>query len=113
MRHSSMRRPTDCDPAFRAAQPIRYTPLASGQHERQRTWPVTGGQAGRVAREAEIEASHHVARGNQDEERLPGRTPLEANERIDRLVLHRAAKSIDSLRRIGEHPTAVEMDDRF
>jgi hypothetical protein len=108
-----MRSPPHCDSGFGTAKTIRNAPFAARENQSQRTGPMSRGKTGCVSAQPEIEACHHVARGDEDEKRLAWGTSFETNERLNRIVVDRPTEPVHGLRGIRKHTVALEMNDRI
>jgi len=60
----------------------------------------------------EIEALDHVAARDEEQKGLTRRSTLQLDERIDRIAVDSAAKSVDRLCRIGEDPSHLHVRKR-
>ena len=107
-----MRRPAHRDAAFGPTQSIGYAPLATRQDERHRAGPMSRRNAGRRSREVQAQARDHFAAGDEQKERLRARSPLEVDQSLDGVEVHRAAESVHGFRRVGEHTTRLKVSDR-
>jgi len=82
-----------CRPPVRAAPRARA--VATGQHQRQRTGPIPGGEIRRVARQPQIELGQHVTARDEQEKGLSLWSALQMDQGVDRIPVDRATEAVD------------------